>query len=143
MADSNPALILTRLRTGRATTSELAECIDGDRDDVSRAVAHLRDRGFLVHSYRPCDEFGARDEAAYILWFDPQHPTVRRCVAIGCGVTLNRYNPGFTVTGRGPYCHNHRDQVESLELDGFIFDIAHEAADPDLQMSMLEEVMAG
>jgi hypothetical protein len=143
MDTSNPSLILTRLRTGRATTSELAALIDGDRDDVSRAVAHLRDRGFLVPSYRPMDEFGTRGEAAYVLAYDPASPQVRRCVAIGCGKVLNKYNPGMTVTGRGPYCHNHRDQVESLELDGFIFDIAHEAADPDLQMSMLEEVMAG
>ena len=40
--DSNPTAILTALRLGRATTSELAGIIDGTRVDVSRAVAHLR-----------------------------------------------------------------------------------------------------
>jgi hypothetical protein len=138
---SNPSLILTRLRTGRATTSELAALIDGDRDDVSRAVAHLRDRGKVIASYRVADEFGSKDEAAYVLAYDPDHPTDRYCVVPGCHKKLCHGNPGYSTTGLGPLCYWHRDAVESFETSALLQRLAEE--DPEVEQMVIAEVMAG
>lgn len=117
---SRPGAILAALRKHSQTTAQLARRIKGDRYDVSRAVAHLRERGFVIHGNRTTDEFGMRDESRYELLFDPENPTTRHCIVTGCHTKLNHLNPGYTFLGDGPFCMRHLEQVASWELDTII-----------------------
>jgi len=139
--DSHPDIILTALRRGRQSTSDLAALIGGTRDDVSRAVAHLREQGYITPSFRTCDALGAWGEAAYLLAYDKDSPADRRCVVPGCHEKLCRCNPGYTLTGKGPFCYYHRDMVEGLELDGIISELSAEQQRAYEQL-YIAEVMA-
>jgi len=119
-AVSRPGMILAALRRSPRTTAQLARMVKGDRDDVSRAVAHLRDRGFVISGRRARDEYGGKGQARYELQYDPENPTARHCIVVGCHTKLNRHNPGFTFLGDGPYCHRHLVRVASCELDTII-----------------------
>lgn len=117
---SRPAAILAALRRSSQTTAQLARRIRGDRDDVGRAVAHLREKGFVIHGNRTTDEFGMREQSRYELLFDPENPTTRHCIVTGCHTKLNHLNPGYTLLGDGPFCMRHLEQVASWELDTII-----------------------
>lgn len=116
-AASAPAVVLAALRRRPTKTSRLCRMIGGDRDDVSRAVAHLVAAGHVVRCGRPTDRFGRRPDGEYRLLYDRENPAPRYCIFMECGVRLARLNPGYTAGGHGPYCFGHRDAVEDWELD--------------------------
>jgi hypothetical protein len=119
-AVSRPGMILAALRRSPRTTAQLARMVKGDRDDVSRAVAHLRERGFVISGRRARDEYGGKGQARYELQYDPENPTTRHCIVVGCHTKLNHLNPGYTFLGDGPFCMRHLELIASLELDTII-----------------------
>lgn len=120
---STAHVILTELRQGERTTSELIAATGATRNACLCALSGLNTSGYTIAnvtggelraaSGRLFDLSGCRgghSDARWRLVWDPEHPTVRTCAWPGCSVELNRYNPST-------YCLAHRRSLALLFIE--------------------------
>ena len=100
--------VISQLREGPRTTSELVAAVGCSRNAVQCAVRGLRGGGYEVASSRPAGGNHGRD-TTYTLTYDPELPGDRYCVI--CAKKLGPGNPG-------PYCRFHRAMLARLLLLG-------------------------
>lgn len=109
--------ILSELRRGVRTTSELMEATGLSKAAVEASIRRERNSGHeIVNVRRP----GGHGVGLYWLTYDRDDPGVRRCAAPDCGTVLSDSN-------RTRWCRRHLPAVAAvLYLEAMLDEVEHE-----------------
>lgn len=136
-------VILSELRQGERTTSELMEAAGVTRNAVILALGGLNRSGYTIANVAAgalCEapgrlfDFskgrGGHAEARWRLVYDREHPKVRVCAWQGCPTRLSHTNPG-------PYCRHHKGAVARMFLACLDAVLDHEVVTDDAEQLSL------